>query len=158
MATDIRHQPENGYHSEPTQPSLRENLNRRSPMRLQRSLSSIETWGFGMSGHIAWVTIAPPMYAALGPNAIFVWLPAVLLGVILNLQVKRLGEHWPEMSGGTPNYITRLLRNNSFLGRYAAFGYFLSWVVYPSVNAIVITDLIQANLEPLGIPCPEQFS
>ena len=33
MATDIRHQPENGYHSEPTQPSLRENLNRRSLMR-----------------------------------------------------------------------------------------------------------------------------
>jgi hypothetical protein len=28
MATDIRHQPENGYNSEPTQPSLRENLNK----------------------------------------------------------------------------------------------------------------------------------
>ncbi|MEP6489652.1 ATP-binding protein [Microcoleus vaginatus GB2-A3] len=154
MATDIRHQPANGYHSQPTQPSPTENLNSRSPMRLQRSLSSVETWGFGLSGHIAWVTIAPPMYAALGPNAIFVWLPAVLLGVMLNLQVKRLGEHWPEMSGGTPNYITRLLRNYPFLGGYAAFNYFLSWVVYPSVNAIVITDLIQANLEPLGIPCP----
>ena len=154
MATDIRHQTENGYQSQITQSSSRENLNRRSPMRLQRSLSSFETWGFGMSGHIAWVTIAPPMYVNLGPNAIFVWLPAVVLGVMLNLQVKRLGEHWPEMSGGTPNYITRLLRNYPFLGRYAAFGYFLSWAVYPSVNAIVITDLIQANLEPLGIPCP----
>ena len=155
MATDIRHQPENGYYSEPTQPSLRENLNSRSPMRLPRTLSSLETWGFGMTGHLLWVAIAPAMHAALGPNAIFVWLPAVLMGVMLNLQMKRLGEQWPEMSGGTPNYITRLLSNYPLLGRYAAIAYFAGWAIYPSVNAIVITALIKANLEPLGIPCPE---
>jgi PAS domain S-box-containing protein len=155
MATDIRHQPENGYHSEPTQPSLRENLNRRSLMRLPRTLSPIETWGFGMTGLIAAVAIGPAMHVALGPNAIFVWLPTVLMGVMLNLQVKRLGEQWPEMSGGTPNYITRLLSNFPLLGRYAAIAYFLAWAVYPSVNAIILTELIKANLEPLAIACPE---
>jgi len=155
MATDIRHQPENGYHSEPTEPSVRENLNKRSPMRLPRTLSPLETWGFGMTGHLSWVAIAPAMHAALGSNAIFVWLPAVLVGVMLNLQVKRLGEHWPEMSGGTPNYITRLLSNYPLLGSYAAIGYFADWAIYPAVNAIVITALIKANLEPSGIACPE---
>jgi PAS domain S-box-containing protein len=155
MATDIRHQPENGYHSEPTQPSLKENLNSRSPMRLPRTLSPLETWGFGMTGLIAGVTVAPAMHVAIGPNAIFVWLPAVLVGVMLNLQVKRLGEHWPEISGGTPNYITRLLSNYPLLARYTAIAYFFGWAVYPSVNAIVITALIKANLEPLGIACPE---
>jgi PAS domain S-box-containing protein len=155
MATDIRHQPESGYDSEPTQPSPTENLNRRSLMRLPRSLSPLETWGFGMTGHIAWVTIAPAMHAALGPNAIFVWVPTVLIGVMLNLQVKRLGEQWPEMSGGTPNYITRLLSNYPLLGRYGAIGYFIAWAVYPSVNAIVLTALIKTNLEPLGIAPPE---
>ncbi|MEG4572667.1 ATP-binding protein [Microcoleus sp. N3A4] len=155
MAIGIRHQPENGYHSEPTQPFPRENLNSRSLMRLPRTLSPLETWGFGMTGHILWVTIAPAMHAALGPNAILVWLPAVLVGVMLNLQVKRLGEHWPEMSGGTPNYITGLLSNYPLLGSYVAIGYFAGWALYPSINAIVITALIKANLEPLGIPCPE---
>ncbi|MEG4023985.1 ATP-binding protein [Microcoleus sp. S13C4] len=155
MATDIQHQQENGYHSEPTQPFLRENLNERSPMRLPRTLSPLETWGFGMTGLIAGVTVAPAMHVALGPNAIFVWLPAVLVGVMLNLQVKRLGEQWPEMSGGTPNYITRLLSNYPLLARYTAIAYFFGWAVYPSVNAIVITALIEANLEPLGIACPE---
>ena len=155
MATDIRHQPENGYHSEPTQPSLKENLNKRSLMRLPRTLSPLETGGFGMTGLIAGIAIGPAMHAALGPNTFIVWLPAVLMGVMLNLQVKRLGEQWPEMSGGTPNYITRLLSNYPLLGSYAAIGYFFGWAVYPSVNAIIITALIQANLEPLGIACPE---
>jgi len=155
MATDIRHQPENGYHSEPTQPSPTENLNKLWLMRLPRTLSPIETWGFGMTGLIAAVAIGPSMHVALGPNAFLVWLPTVLMGVMLNLQVKRLGEQWPEMSGGTPNYITRLLSNFPLLGRYAAIAYFLAWAVYPSVNAIILTELIKANLEPLAIACPE---
>ncbi|MEG4405448.1 ATP-binding protein [Microcoleus sp. MON2_D5] len=155
MATDIQHPQENGYHSEPTQPFLQENLNERSLMRLPKILSPLETLGFGMTGLIAGVPVAPAIHVALGPNAIFVWLPAVLVGVMLNLQVKRLGEQWPEMSGGTPNYITRLLSNYPLLGSYAAIGYFFGWAVYPSLNAIVITALIKANLEPLGIACPE---
>ncbi len=127
----------------------------RSLMRLPRSLSYLETWGFGLASLISWTAIAPAMHTALGPQAIFVWLPAVIVGMLLNLQVKRLGEQWPEMSGGTPNYTTRLLRNYPSVGRYAALAYFYAWAMYPAVNAIILTDLIKVNLEPFGIACPE---
>lgn len=129
--------------------------NQRSLMRLPRSLSVLETWGFGLTTHLGWIGTAPLMHAALGSSAIFVWLPATIVGVLLNLQVKRLGEHWPEMSGGTPNYTTRLLRNYPGLGRYGAIAYFIAWAGYLPVNAIIFTNLIEANLEPLGITCPE---
>ncbi|MDA0865957.1 MAG: ATP-binding protein, partial [Cyanobacteria bacterium] len=33
-------------------------------------------------------------------------------------------------------------------------GYYLSWVAVLPVNAIVLTDLVRANLEPFGLPCP----
>ncbi len=135
---------------------------RPSAMRLPRSLSVLETWGFGLAGHLGWVTTAPAIHAALGAQAIFVWLPAVLLGMLLNRQVKRLGEKWPEMSGGTPNYITKLLqqgrsRNSplSLLARYAAIAYFLSWATYPAICAFLLTDLIKAHLQPWGVACPE---
>ncbi|MCL1467937.1 response regulator [Argonema galeatum] len=127
----------------------------RSFIRLPRSLSALETWGFGLTGHLVWIGAAPLMHAALGPAAIFVWLPATLVGVLLNIQVKRLGEQWPEMSGGTPNYTSRLLRNYPGVGRYAALGYFFSWAGFVPINAIILTNLIKANLEPLGIACPE---
>jgi PAS domain S-box-containing protein len=129
--------------------------NQRSLMRLPRSLSVLETWGFGLTTHLGWIGTAPLMHAALGSSAIFVWLPATIVGVLLNLQVKRLGEHWSEMSGGTPNYTTRLLRNYPGLGRYGAIAYFIAWAGYLPVNAIIFTNLIEANLEPLGITCPQ---
>ncbi|MEG5059024.1 amino acid permease [Microcoleus sp. A2-C5] len=155
MATDIRHQPENGYHSEPAQPSPIENLNSRSLMRLPRSLSAVETSGFGLTAHANWFTIAPAIQAAIGPSAIFVWLPGILVGMMLNLQVKRIGEHFPDMAGGTPNYTTKLLKNYPGLGSYAAIGYFLSWVATLPISAIVITQLIKVNLNSLGFSCPE---
>ncbi|MBW4494614.1 MAG: GAF domain-containing protein [Oscillatoria princeps RMCB-10] len=124
-------------------------------IRLPRSLSALETWGFGLTGLLGWVTTAPAIHAALGASAIFVWLPAVIAGVLLNLQVKRLGEQWPEMSGGTPNYITRLLSDHPSLGRYAAIAYFLAWAAYPSATAFILTDIVKANLEPWGVYCPE---
>ncbi|MBD2040935.1 ATP-binding protein [Microcoleus sp. FACHB-672] len=139
----------------PDKPVLGVKQNSPTPLRLQRSLSFLETWGFGLSGHIAWIGTATAMHAALGPGAIVVWLPTVFIGILLNRQVKRLGEQWPEMSGGTPNYITRLLKDYPGLGRYAALAYFISWATYLPVNAIILTDLIQANLEPLGIACPK---
>ncbi|MEP0857992.1 ATP-binding protein [Trichocoleus sp. DQ-U1] len=132
-------------------------LNQRSFMHLPRSLSTLETWGFGFTGHLIWISTAPLIHAALGSSAIFVWLPAVIVGMLLNLQVKRLGEHWPEMSGGTPNYTSKLLRNYSGLGRYAAIAYFISWAGYLPLNPIIITNLIKTNLDPLGINCPETF-
>ncbi|WP_242072370.1 ATP-binding protein [Microcoleus sp. FACHB-68] len=124
-------------------------------MRLHRTLSPIETWGFGLTAHLSWLSIAPVIHAAIGPQAIFVWLPGVIVGMLLNLQVKRLGEHFPDIAGGTPNYATRLLRNYPRLGRYAAIGYFFSWVSTLPINAVVLTELIKVHLEPLGISFPD---
>ncbi|MEG3937076.1 amino acid permease [Microcoleus sp. S36b_A3] len=155
MAIGIRHQPENGYNSEPAQPSPKENLNSRSLMRLPRSLSAVETSGFGLTGHANWFTIATAIQAAIGPSAIFVWLPGILMGMMLNLQVKRIGEYFPDMAGGTPNYTARLLKNYPGLGSYAAIGYFLSWVATLPISAIVLTQLIKVNLNSLGFSCPE---
>ncbi|MBW4539298.1 MAG: amino acid permease [Myxacorys chilensis ATA2-1-KO14] len=121
---------------------------------LPRSLTSVETWGFGFSGLLLWLGTAPAMHAALGPQAIWVWLPGTIVGILLNLQVKRLGTYFPSVAGGTPNYMTRLLQRFPAVARYGAIGYLLGWVSVPPMNAIILTDLIKANLEPLGIACP----
>ncbi len=47
-------------------------------------------------------------------------LPATIVGILLNLQVKRLGEKWPDLAGGTPIYITRLFSPDPWLGHYPA--------------------------------------
>ena len=75
--------------------------------------------------------------------------------MMLNLQVKRLGTYFPEVAGGTPNYTTRLLHRLPNSARYGAIGYMFGWSSVPAMNAIVLTDLIKANLTPLGITCPE---
>jgi len=124
-------------------------------LRLQPGLGPLETWGFGFSGLLLWLGPAPAMHAALGPQAIWVWLPGVIVGMLLNFQVKRLGTAWSEMAGGTPNYTTRLLKNYPWLAAYSAIGYFFGWAAVPLVNAIILTDLIKANLNLLGIACPE---
>jgi PAS domain S-box-containing protein len=126
-----------------------------SIFRLQPSLSALETWGFGFSGLLLWLGPAPAMHAALGSQAIWVWLPGVMVGMLLNFQVKQLGQHWSTVSGGTPNYTTRLLERYPKLAAYAAIGYFFGWAAVPIVNAIILTDLLKANLATLGISCPE---
>lgn len=123
-------------------------------MPLARSLSSFETWGFGLSGLLLWLGTAPGMHAKLGAQAMLVWIPGAIIGVMLNLQVKRLGKFWQNVSGGTPNYTTRLLERYPLLASYGAIGYFLGWVSVPTMNAIILTDLIKSSLEPLGIECP----
>lgn len=132
-------------------------LGQSSYPRLTKSLSAVESWGFGLTAHISWTALVPAIHAALGSQAIFVWIPAVIFGMLLNYQVKRLGMHFINVAGGTPNYATKLLQNYPGLARYAAIGYLLNWVSYLSVNTIVLRDLIKVNLEPLGIACPDIF-
>ncbi|WP_334790356.1 ATP-binding protein [Nostoc sp.] len=139
--------------SHPADPTLGQS----SYPRLTRSLSAVESWGFGLTAHISWTALVPAIHAALGPQAIFVWIPAVIFGMLLNYQVKRLGMHFMNVAGGTPNYATKLLQNYPGLARYAAIGYLLNWVSYLAVNTIVLRDLIKVNLEALGIACPEIF-
>ncbi|PSN19257.1 PAS domain-containing sensor histidine kinase [filamentous cyanobacterium CCP5] len=125
-----------------------------SSARLPRSLSSSETWGFGLTGLLLWLGVAPAMQLELGWQALGVWLPGALLGILINLQVQRLGEQWTDLSGGTPSYLSRLLPNAQWLATYGALGYYISWVAVLPVNAIVLSDLVQANLTPFGIHCP----
>ena len=121
---------------------------------LPRTLSSFETFGFGFGGLLLWLGTAPAMHAALGPGALLVWIPGTIIGVLLNLQVQRLGRHLPDVAGGTPNYTTHLLRRHRPLALYGAMGYFLGWISVPAMNAIILADLIDANLQPLGIQAP----
>ncbi len=146
--------------------SARAENNQRLLMRLPRTLSYLETWGFGLTGHVGWIGTAPIIHAALGPKAILVWLFGTIISFLLNLQVQSLGRHWSDVAGGTPNYTTRLLKNFPALGRYVALGYFFSWAAAPALYAIILTNLIalyaiiltnliKVNFEPLGISCPD---
>lgn len=132
--------------------SLMERRFRQLPrLRLTRSFSRLEDLGFSLTGLLVWPGTAIGMHYALGPQALLVWLPAVIVGIFLNLQLARLGKYWPEMSGGTSNYATRLLKPYPRLGLYAASGYFISWAALIPINAIVLTDLIAALVTPYGI-------
>ncbi|AFZ13755.1 multi-sensor signal transduction histidine kinase [Crinalium epipsammum PCC 9333] len=122
------------------------NEQQHSALQLPRILSSFETWGFSVTGLLLWIAAAPAMNKELGSQAIFVWLPGVIVGILLNLQVKHFGSFWQEISGGTPNYTTRLLKNYPSLGKYAAIGYYISWVAVLPINAIILADLVNDNL------------
>ncbi|MBD2530940.1 amino acid permease [Nostoc flagelliforme FACHB-838] len=137
--------------------SARAENNQHLLMRLPQTLSYLETWGFGLTGHVGWIGTAPIIHAALGPKAILVWFFGTIISFLLNLQVQSLGRHWSDVAGGTPNYTTRLLKNFPGLGRYVALGYFFSWAAAPALYAIILTNLIKVNFETLGISCPETF-
>ena len=124
---------------------------------LPRSLGVVETWGFGFSGLLLWLGTVPSLEEALDLKAIAVWIPIALLGMLLNWQVRRLGNHLPHLSGGTPNYAAYLLRRTPKLGVYGAIGYWLGWVSVPAMNAIILTDIIQSNLAPFEIIVPQGF-
>jgi hypothetical protein len=114
---------------------------------LQRSLSFLETWSFGVTSHISWISTAPAIHAALGAAAFWVWVPIVIVGMLLNLQVQSLSQLWPNVAGGTPNYITRLLKNQPALADSARQCWdclpqntFTSWVYFINVYCGVQWD------------------
>lgn len=125
------------------------------PLRLERTLTALETGGFSLSGLLLWLGVAPSIHIALGPQAMLVWLPAAIVSMLLNLQVSRLGKHYPDTAGGTPNYTTKLLKDYPYLATYGAIGYLMGWVSVPPINAIILTNLIKTQLASLNIACPE---
>ena len=135
--------------------STQAQLEQTAPPKLQRNLSLMETWGFGLTGLLLWMGVAPGAHAELGAQAMWVWVPGAVIAVLVNLQIKQLGQTLPHVSGGTPNYITHLLRGYPRLTSYAAIGYFVSWIAVLPVNAIILSDLIKANLDPIGIVLPD---
>ncbi|MBK1987367.1 PAS domain S-box protein [Sphaerospermopsis aphanizomenoides BCCUSP55] len=118
-------------------------------------MSTLETWTFGVTNHLSWPTLAATVHADLGNAAIFVWIPAIIVGMLVNYQVKHLGRNLLDVSGGTPNYITRLWPRYPIIARYAAIGYLISWLSVIPLNSVILTDIIRANLDVLGITCPE---
>ncbi|MBD2292708.1 amino acid permease [Anabaena sphaerica FACHB-251] len=122
---------------------------------LPRSMTTLETWTFGVTNHLSWPTLAATVHADLGTAAIFVWIPAVIVGMLVNYQVKHLGRNLLNVSGGTPNYITRLWPQYPIIARYAAIGYLISWLSVVPLNSVILTDIIKANLDVLDIACPE---
>jgi len=125
-------------------------------VNLPRSLSAIETFGLGITGPAGWIGLVVAMHTAIGSQAIFVWLPATFVGILLNYQVKHLGMSMMGVAGGTPNYTAKLFKHNPGLARYAAIGYLLNWVSALSMSAVILADLIKSNLTTLGITCPDQ--
>ncbi len=123
--------------------------------QLLRNLSLLETWGFGLTGLLLWIGVAPGTQEELGAQAMWVWVPGAIVGVLVNLQVRQLGLLLPNISGGTPSYVTHLLKEYPRLTSYAAIGYFISWVAVLPINGIILSNLVQAILEPLGIFLPD---
>ncbi len=124
---------------------------------LPRNMSTLETWTFSVTNYLIWITLVPTIHAELGTAAIFVWVPGVIVGIFINYQVKHLGKNLLNVSGGTPNYIARLWTDYPIIGRYAAIGYLITWISVVSLNAVLMTDMIKANLDVLGIAFPEQI-
>lgn len=128
---------------------------RPSSTHLTRSLSASETWGFGLTTHLFWPSIATTIQFGLGSAAILAWFPATLVGMLTVFQVQKLGSHWLDVAGGTPNYTTKLLKHYPGIARYVALGYFCGWVSALPTSAIVLTDLVQDNLAAMHLSCPE---
>ncbi|MFB2891550.1 ATP-binding protein [Aerosakkonemataceae cyanobacterium BLCC-F50] len=126
-----------------------------SSTHLTRSLSASETWGFGLTAHLFWPSIAATIQFGLGSAAILAWFPGTLVGMLAVFQVQKLGSHWIDVAGGTPNYTTKLLKHYPGIARYVALGYFCGWVSSLSTSAIVLTDLVQDNLATMHLSCPE---
>lgn len=122
--------------------------------RLPRLLSVPETWAFGFTGLLLWLFVGPEACRELGPAALLVWLPATLVGILINLQVQRLGAAWPDVAGGTPSYATRLLHDTPWLARYVGMAYFQGWASIPTLSGILLSDVLLYNLEALGYHAP----
>jgi signal transduction histidine kinase len=127
-------------------------------MKLPRTLSAVETWGFGVGGALtAWLPFAASLNAALGEKGIFVLVPGIILGMLLNYQIKHLASNYIDVAGGTPNYIIHLLKSHPPIANYAAHAYFVGWSIIISINAFFLTDLIQVPLQASGISAPKQL-
>ncbi|MGL5508137.1 MAG: ATP-binding protein [Microcoleaceae cyanobacterium] len=122
--------------------------------KLPRILQPLETLGVSLSGLFIWLGTAPSMLSDLGAGMMYVWLPTAIIGIILNLQVRKLGQAYPHITGGTPNYAARLLTHQPFLAKYCTLGYFAGWFSIVPMNALILTDLIESIFDTMNINCP----
>ncbi|SIO56248.1 PAS domain S-box-containing protein [Singulisphaera sp. GP187] len=123
--------------------------------RLRPILGTVEIGGLGLTGLLLWLFVMPGANAELGRHSLLMWVPLAATGILINLQVKRLGERWPDMAGGTPNYTFRLLRDrHPWLARYATAAAFLGWASVPALASLILADMSATNLLAAGLPAP----
>jgi hypothetical protein len=129
--------------------------------RLPRTLSTMETWGFGFTVLLFWLVVAPEVHETLGVGSLLVWLPAALAGIVVNLQIRRLALARPDAAGGSPVYVARLWADRPLVSRWSGLAYFHSWAIVPPAITWVLADLAVDNLALLGFTVssvPLQFA
>ncbi len=119
-------------------------------MRLNRSFSALETWGFGFTGLLLWLLTFSAVGGGSGSQALLVWIPVAFAGMVVNFQVRHLGAQWPDLIGGTAIYTARLYQDQPAVGRYAALAYLQGWASVPPLGAIAISQLINVILKQPG--------
>ena len=67
-------------------------------LRLRPILGNWEVWGFGFTGLLLWILSAPGAHNALGAQAMLLWIPITIAGVMVNLQVRAMAAQWPDMA------------------------------------------------------------
>jgi len=118
--------------------------------RLPRTLSTLETWGFGFTVLLFWLVVAPEVHETLGVGSLLVWLPAALAGIVVNLQIRRLALARPDAAGGSPVYVARLWADRPLVSRWSGLAYFHSWAIVPPAITWILADLAVDNLALLG--------
>ncbi len=116
-----------------------------------RTLSPLETWGFGFSGHIAWVMSVPAIHAALGLSSMYIWIPLCIVAMITCFQVFQLGKLFPNVNSSIPGYLIRLIPNKPFFALFSAIGYLLGWGLALGFYSQLIVDVIVRNFINLPI-------
>lgn len=110
--------------------------------RLQRTLSTVETWSFGVTILLFWAYAGQSALAALGPSSLVLWAAVAAVSATINLQVRRLALAWPDLVGGSPSYLSRLWADKPLVGSYAAMAYFAAWATIPAVAADFLADFV----------------
>jgi PAS domain S-box-containing protein len=117
---------------------------------LPRTLSTLETWGFGFTVLLFWLVVAPEVHATMGPSALVVWIPASLAGIVVNLQIRKLALSRPDAAGGSPVYVAELWSDRPWVARWAGLAYFHSWAIVPPAISWFLAELAVENLAAMG--------
>jgi diguanylate cyclase (GGDEF)-like protein len=121
---------------------------------LKRSLSIFESLSFSVSGQVSWIVTIPYVHTLFGLSAMLLWVPLTIISMMINLQVANLSEKWPNITGGTPNLVSKLWEENPFIARYAAYGYYWAWMSAIVVYGYYFAEVVQYHFQTIGISLP----
>jgi diguanylate cyclase (GGDEF)-like protein len=118
---------------------------------IKRSLSTFETFSFGIVGVITWFLTFPAAHAALGVSALYIWIPGSIVSMFTNFQIKKIAPRFADVVGGTPIYTVKMLGENHFLSRYGGLGHVWGWVSLALINSYLFNDTIQIEFSKHGV-------